>query len=201
MKFFLVLLFVISAALAGKEVPIVSRSSRSSGALEEPSVSEIAANTVAVKVAAKKPAAKKTAAKKTAAKKPAKKTAPKRKKSVEEVEFKKIGEQIKRSVKRISEEHKKRKRKMSPFHVGCYSALASHIFTLCLIILIAIVWYFGCIRHGRCCCLCCYNKAGRCCCACSCCDGYIEQEDEQMVISRGNDHDPAPNYESVEKTA
>ena len=30
--------------------------------------------------------------------------------------------------------------------------------------------------------MCCYNKAGRCCCACSCCDGYIDKEDEQMII-------------------
>ena len=44
--------------------------------------------------------------------------------------------------------------------------------------------YFGCIRHGRCCCMCCYNKAGRCCCACSCCDGYIDKEDEEMIICK-----------------
>ena len=32
--------------------------------------------------------------------------------------------------------------------------------------------------------MCCYNKAGRCCCACSCCDGYIDKEDEQMIICK-----------------
>merc|ERR1712048_820549 len=80
--------------------------------------------------------------------------------------------------------------------VGCYSAVASNIVTFAFILIIAVIWYFACCRHGRCCCLCCYNKEGRCCCACACCDGYIRKEDEEMVIERGeNDAD----YNSVNK--
>jgi CHASE3 domain sensor protein len=134
MKIFVVLLFVISAVLAGKEVPIVSRS-RTSGTLEE----EPSANEVSEKAEVKVTVKAKTKSK-PAAKKSAKKSAPKRKKTVEEVEGKKIADQVKKSVKRIAEANKKRQHQANPFKVGCYSAVISNILTICVIILIAVVW-------------------------------------------------------------
>merc|ERR1712224_882928 len=92
------------------------------------------------------------------------------------------------------------RRRMSPAQVGCYSAVISNLMTIAFIILIAVIWYFGCIRYGRCCCTCCYNKSGRCCCACSCCDGFIYNEDEEMIISRG-DGSAQQEYDSIGKTA
>jgi len=197
-----VLLFVISAVLAGPLAGklIESEEKDTPGIPDVVSDNDLEADVEtekdaeAKKVAEKKKAAgeKKDDKKKAAAGKAA---TSKKKKSVEAVEMKKVSDQIKDSSKKIQAANRNRTKKINPVTVGCYSAVASNLMTLGFIILIAVVWYFGCIRHGRCCCMCCYNKAGRCCCACSCCDGYIDKDDEEMIIARGD----KPEYDSVEK--
>jgi len=194
MRIFLLLSFAVSAVLGG---PLISKLIES----EENDLPELSDDDLVEDVdtdtdtekdaAAKKPADKEEDDKKKAA--AAKAATTKNKKTVAEVEVKKISDQIEESSKKIEAEHKNTTKKVNPVTVGCYSAVVSNLVTLGFIILIAVVWYFGCIRHGRCCCMCCYNKAGRCCCACSCCDGYIAKEDEEMVISRGDQ----PEYESI----
>eukprot|EP00116_Pleurobrachia_bachei_P011134 sb/3471396/ len=49
----------------------------------------------------------------------------------------------------------------------CYGLIASYLVTIVFVVIIGIAWYFACCRHGRFCCLCCYNGEGQCCYACS----------------------------------
>ncbi|KAL5252866.1 hypothetical protein ACHWQZ_G015590 [Mnemiopsis leidyi] len=57
--------------------------------------------------------------------------------------------------------------------------------TLLIIAAIAVLWYFTCGRHGRCCCSCCYTcrEDKRCCCSCCCTTTYDEELEQAEVLT------------------